>query len=62
MGGMQRLMVKRDLREKRAFRDAAALAGVPLSTGVRARLWQVAVRELEAAARAIAFLNHLSGE
>ena len=44
--------------EKRAFRDAADLAGIPLATWIRERLRQVAIRELEAAARPIAFLGH----
>jgi len=44
--------------EKRAFRDAADLAGIPLATWVRERLRQIAIRELEAAARPIAFLGH----
>jgi len=44
--------------EKQAFQDAADLAGISLSTWERLR--HVAVRELEAAARPIAFLSHLS--
>ena len=56
------LLVRLDLGEKRAFREAAALAGVPLAAWVRERLRQVAVRELEAAARPIAFLTFQSGE
>ncbi|MFI5460666.1 MAG: plasmid mobilization protein [Isosphaerales bacterium] len=47
--------------EKQAFQDAADLAGISLSTWVRERLRHVAVRELEAAARPIAFLDHLFG-
>lgn len=43
--------------EKRAFRDAASLAGIPLAAWVRERLRQVAIRELEAAALPIAFLG-----
>ena len=52
------LLVKVDQREKQAFRDAAELAGVGLSTWVRERLRRTAVRELEQAARPIAFLEN----
>jgi hypothetical protein len=53
----QPLLVRLESSEKEAFRDAADLAGVPLSTWVRERLRQIAVRELEKAARPIAFLR-----
>ena len=43
--------------EKRAFKEAAGLAGIPLSTWVRERLRQVAIRELEAVGLAISFLE-----
>ena len=43
--------------EKRAFRNAAELAGIPLSTWIRERLRQVAIRELEAVGRSIPFLE-----
>jgi hypothetical protein len=52
------MLVKLEATEKEAFKDAADLAGVPLSTWVRERLRQIAVRELEKAARPIAFLRH----
>jgi hypothetical protein len=45
--------------EKQAFRDAAELAGIPLSAWVRERLRHAAMRELEPAARPIEFLRHL---
>jgi hypothetical protein len=51
------MLVKLEATEKEAFKDAADLAGVPLSTWVRERLRQIAVRELEKAARPIAFLR-----
>jgi hypothetical protein len=53
------LLVRVETTEKKAFRDAAELAGVPLSTWVRERLRQVAVKELENAAQPIAFLKHI---
>jgi hypothetical protein len=53
------LLVRLESTEKEAFKNAAELAGVPLSTWVRERLRQVAVRELENAARPIPFLSHL---
>lgn len=43
--------------EKQAFRDAAKLAGLPLSTWVRERLRRAAIRELEEVAHPIAFLK-----
>lgn len=42
--------------EKRAFRDSADLAGLPLATWVRERLRQIAVRELQKADQPIAFM------
>ena len=51
------LLVRLETGEKEAFRDAADLAGLPLSTWVRERLRQIAVRELEKAARPVAFLR-----
>lgn len=41
-------------KEKTTFRDAAKLAGVPLSSWVRERLRRAAIRELEEAAKPIA--------
>lgn len=43
--------------EKQAFRDAAEVAGIPLSAWARERLRRAAVRELEEAARPIPFLS-----
>ncbi len=51
------LLVRVESTEKEAFRDAADLAGVPLSTWVRERLRQVAVKELDKASRPIPFLR-----
>ena len=42
--------------EKQAFRDAAAIAGVSLSSWVRERLRLVAIRELEGAGRTVPFI------
>jgi hypothetical protein len=47
--------------EKEAFKEAADIAGLPLSAWVRERLRQVAVRELESAGRKIAFLRDSKG-
>jgi hypothetical protein len=54
------LLVRLDTSEKDAFRDAADLAGVPLSTWVRERLRQIAVKELENASRPIPFLKRVA--
>lgn len=51
------LEIRVESTEKQAFKDAAALAGIPVSTWVRERLRRAAVRELEEAARPIAFLT-----
>jgi hypothetical protein len=44
--------------EKKAFADAARVAGVPLAVWMRERLRQNATRELEAAGRPIPFLRY----
>ena len=54
------LLVRLETDEKRAFREAAEIAGVPLSTWVRERLRQVAVRELENASRPVPFLKNIA--
>jgi hypothetical protein len=51
------LLVRLDEAEKEAFRSAAKLAGLPLSSWVRERLRQIAARELVKAARPVAFLK-----
>lgn len=45
------------LPEKQAFKEAAQIAGIPLSIWIRERLRRAAVRELEEADRPIAFLR-----
>jgi uncharacterized protein (DUF1778 family) len=45
--------------EKRAFRDAAEIAGLPVSAWVRERLRVAAIRELEAVGKIAAFLESL---
>jgi uncharacterized protein (DUF1778 family) len=51
------LEVRLESAEKQAFKDAADLAGIPVSSWVRERLRRAAVRELEDAAIPIAFLQ-----
>jgi uncharacterized protein (DUF1778 family) len=43
--------------EKAAFKEAADLAGLPLSAWVRERLRRVTIRELEEAGKPILFLR-----
>jgi len=43
--------------EKKAFRDAADRAGIPMATWIRERLRSVAIRELEKADLPVAFLE-----
>lgn len=52
-----RIIVRLLNSEREAFREAADLAGIPLSAWVRNRLRQSAIKELEALARPIAFLS-----
>ena len=54
------LLVRLEANEKEAFREAADLAGVPLSAWVRERLRRVAMRELQKAARPVPFLRHVN--
>lgn len=42
--------------EKQAFKDAAALAGIPLSTWVRERLRRIARQELQDGNQPVAFM------
>lgn len=51
------LLVRLDEAEKEAFKNAAKLAGLPLSSWVRERLRQIAARELGKAERPVAFLT-----
>lgn len=51
------LDVRLETAEKEAFKNAAALAGVPLATWVRERLRKVARKELEEAKQPIPFLG-----
>ena len=50
-------LVRLEKTEKAAFKDAADLAGVPLASWIRERLRQIAARELQKAARPVAFLE-----
>jgi hypothetical protein len=53
------ILLRLDPREKEAFSEAANVAGIPLAVWMRERLRRTATRELEEAARPIAFLTHL---
>lgn len=52
-----KLLVRLEPDEKEAFQSAANLAGISLSSWVRERLRQNAVRELQSASQPIAFLK-----
>jgi uncharacterized protein (DUF1778 family) len=58
----EHLEIRVEPAEKRAFKDAADLAGIPLSVWIRERLRQVAIKDLEAMGHPIAFLQHSSEE
>lgn len=51
------LLVRLEPNEKEAFKGAADLAGISLSSWVRERLRQIAVRELQAASQPIPFIK-----
>lgn len=53
----ENLLVRLEPDEKEAFKDAASLAGISLSSWVRERLRRVAIRELGEAARPIPFIR-----
>jgi hypothetical protein len=55
------LDVRLEFTEKQAFKEAAELAGLPLSSWVRERLRLAARKELEEAGRAVPFLTKPSG-
>jgi hypothetical protein len=52
----QVLQIRLTEAEKQGFVDAAALAGIPMSSWVRERLRLAAIRELESAGRKIPFI------
>lgn len=52
----QVLQIRLTEEEKRGFQDAAALAGIPLSSWVRERLRLAAIRDLEGAGQQIPFI------
>jgi len=49
--------VRMTVQEKQAFKEAAELAGIPMSAWIRERLRRAAIRELEDASRPIPFLR-----
>jgi hypothetical protein len=51
------LLLRLSPTEKQGFADAAELAGVPLTVWIRERLRQVAAKELQSAAKPVAFLS-----
>jgi uncharacterized protein (DUF1778 family) len=53
----QTVLLRVDSDEKKAFGDAADVAGLSVSSWMRERLRRAAVRELEDVARPIAFLT-----
>lgn len=52
----QVLQIRLTEDEKQGFQDAAALAGIPLSSWVRERLRLAAIRDLEGAGQQIPFI------
>jgi uncharacterized protein (DUF1778 family) len=56
------LDIRLETNEKRAFKDAADLAGLALSAWVRERLRRAARDELQEARRPVAFLSATGGQ
>jgi hypothetical protein len=54
----EQFLIKLEAAEKKAFQDAAELAGERVSAWARLRLRDVAARELKRASRPIPFLQH----
>lgn len=59
MAKNESVLVRLSSAEKASFKAAAEVAGIPVSSWMRERLRSAATRELEAAARPIAFLEEL---
>jgi uncharacterized protein (DUF1778 family) len=53
---IETLEIRVQPEEKRAFRDAAEIAGLSLSSWVRERLRLAAIRELEGVGRTVPFI------
>ena len=56
------LEVRLEVLEKQVFKEAADLAGLPLSAWVRERLRRAARKELEESGRPVAFLHRADGK
>jgi len=56
----ENILVRVEPDEKEAFKDAARLAGISLSSWMRERLRRVAVNELQEASHPVAFLERLA--
>jgi hypothetical protein len=54
--------VRMSAAEKQGFKDAAELAGIPMSAWIRERCRSAAIRELEEAGRNIPFLRKAGHE
>jgi len=55
----QNLQIRLTEQEKSGFAEAAALAGIPVSSWVRERLRLAAIRELESAGRKVPFIEDI---
>ena len=56
---LEHLVIRLELEEKQAFKDAAKISGAPLSVWVRERLRQAAIKELEAVGHPISFFKKI---
>jgi len=57
MAKTEEIKLRLSPEEKRAFHEAADLAGIALSAWVRERLRKAAIRELEGAGRSVPFVR-----
>jgi len=55
----ENMLIRMQPEEKQAFREAAEIAGLPLSAWVRERLRRATVRELEDAGKPVRFLSKI---
>jgi hypothetical protein len=53
------IQIRLEPEEKRAFQEAAHLAGIALSAWIRERLRSVAIRELEGAGYSVPFIQRI---
>lgn len=59
-GKFEQINIRLSVEEKKAFKDSSKISGVPLSTWIRERLRQAAIRDLESVGHPIAFFDKMN--